>query len=48
MDQDNEIVIRVFDVIDSPLAVSSNDGQAVYDKIAPLIRQGRKVRLSFV
>ena len=43
----NEVVIRVFDVIASPLAVSSDDGQKVYDRIAPLVRQGRKVRLSF-
>ena len=47
MDQDNEAIIRVFDMIGSPFAVSSDDGQAVYDRIAPLIRQGRKVRLSF-
>lgn len=43
----NETVIRVFDLIDSPLAVSSDDGQKVYDTIAPLLRQGRKVQLSF-
>lgn len=43
----NEVAIRVFDVIGSPLAVSSDDGQKVYDRIAPLLRQGKKVRLSF-
>jgi hypothetical protein len=42
-----EITVRVYDVIDSPLAVSSNDGQKVYDKIAPLVREGRAVCLSF-
>ena len=44
---DGGVVVRVFDVIGSPLAVSSDDGQQVYDKIAPLLRQGQKVRLSF-
>ena len=44
---DTEVVVRVLDVIGTPLAVSSDDGQKVYDKIAPLVRQGRRVRLSF-
>lgn len=47
MHQYKEAIIRVFDVIDSPLAVSSEDGQKVYDRIAPLVREGRKVSLSF-
>lgn len=47
MDKDNEVVIRVFDVIASPLAVSSDDGQKLYDVIAPLVRQNKRVRLSF-
>jgi hypothetical protein len=42
-----EVVVRVFDVIGTPLAVSSDDGQKVYDKIAPLLGQGQKVVLSF-
>src|ERR1700733_13641157 len=42
-----EIIVRAFDVIGSPLGVSSDDGQKVYDKIAPLLRDGRKVSLSF-
>lgn len=42
-----EIVVRVFDVVGSPLCVSADDGQAVYDKIAPLLRDGRKVAVSF-
>jgi hypothetical protein len=41
------VVVRVFDVIGSSLAVSSDDGQKTYDKVAPLLRQGQKVRLSF-
>src|ERR1019366_6506458 len=42
-----EIIVRVFDVIGSPLGVSSDDGQKVHDKIAPLLREGRRVSLSF-
>jgi hypothetical protein len=42
-----EIVVRVVDVIGTSLAVSSDDGQKVFDKVAPLLRQGQKVRLSF-
>ena len=41
------VIIRVFDVVGSPLCVSSADGQLVYDKLAPLVRDGRKVALSF-
>lgn len=42
-----EIVVSVFDVIGTSLAVSSDDGQKVFDKVAPLLRQGQKVWLSF-
>jgi STAS-like domain of unknown function (DUF4325) len=42
-----EIIVRAFDVIGSPLGVSSDDGQKVHDKIAPLLREGSKVSLSF-
>jgi hypothetical protein len=42
-----EIIVRAFDVIGSSLGVSSDDGQKVHDKIAPLLREGRKVSLSF-
>ena len=41
------IVARVFDIVGSPVCVSADDGQAVHDKIAPLLREGRKVVLSF-
>src|SRR6267142_4866685 len=44
---DQEIIARVFAIIGSPLAVASDDGQKVFDKIAPLLREGRSVRLSF-
>ena len=41
------VIIRVFDVVGTPLCVSSADGQLVYDKLLPLVREGRKVTLSF-
>jgi hypothetical protein len=43
----DEIVVRVFDIAGSPLCVSADDGQAVHDKIAPLLRDNRKVVVSF-
>jgi hypothetical protein len=39
--------IRVLDLIGRPLAVDTADGQRLHDKIAPLLREGRKVVLSF-
>lgn len=41
------ILIRVLDVIGRPLAVDTADGQRVHDKIAPQLREGGKVLLSF-
>jgi hypothetical protein len=41
------VIIRVFDVVGTPLCVSSADGQLVYDKLAPLLREGRQVAISF-
>jgi len=43
----NEIIVRVFDVVGGPLCVSADDGQAVHDKIVPLLREDRKVAVSF-
>ena len=40
------IIIRVFDIV-GPLCVSAEDGQRIHDKIAPLLREGKKVALSF-
>jgi len=42
-----EIVVRVFDIVGGPLCVASDDGTLVHDKIAPLLREGKKVVLSF-
>lgn len=41
------VILRVFDIVGTPLCVSSADGQLVYDKLAPLLREGRKVVVSF-
>src|SRR5688572_22848909 len=43
----NQIIVRVFDIVGGPLGVSADDGQRVYNKIAPLLREGQKVELSF-
>lgn len=42
-----EITIRAADVIGSPLGVSSDDGQQLHDRVAPMLKEGRKVVLSF-
>lgn len=41
------IIVRVFDIVGGPLGVSADDGQRVHDKIAPLLREGQAVVLSF-
>ncbi len=43
----DKINVRVYDIVGGPLCVSAEDGQKVYDKIAPLIEAGSKVVLSF-
>ena len=43
----NAVIVRIFDIVGGPLCVSAEDGQRVYDKIAPLLRNGQKVVLSF-
>lgn len=40
------IAIRVVDLV-GPICVSTDDGQRIYDTIAPLLRTGRPVALSF-
>jgi len=42
-----EVTILVLDLVGGPVCVSTDDGQIVYGKIAPLIREGRKVVVSF-
>ena len=45
--RDGEVTILVFDLVGGPICVSTDDGQIVYGKIAPLIREGHKVIASF-
>lgn len=40
-------VIRVLEIVGGPICVAAEDGQIIYDRIAPLIRDGQKVMLSF-
>ncbi|MBI2060654.1 MAG: STAS-like domain-containing protein [Nitrospirae bacterium] len=39
--------MRIYDLVQGPLCVSARDGDRVCDRIIPLLRQGRKVVLSF-
>ncbi len=39
--------ISIYEVVGSPLCVSSGDGQKVYERLAPVIEQGRGAVLSF-
>ena len=41
------ITVRVYDIVGGPLCVSADDGQRLHDKIAPLLRQGTPIVLSF-
>jgi hypothetical protein len=41
------IIVRVFDIVGGSICVSAEDGQRLYDKIVPLLREGKKVVLSF-
>lgn len=45
---DKQIIIIVFEVVGSGLCVSSDDGQKVHDQIAAALREGKKVKLSFL
>ena len=42
-----QITITVSDIIGTPLCISSGDGQRIFDKLAPLIEEGRQVTVSF-
>jgi hypothetical protein len=41
------VIVRIFDIVGGPLCVSADDGQRVHDKIVPLLRDGKKILLSF-
>lgn len=42
------IGLSVLEIVGSPLCVASGDGQRVHDRIAAALKEGRKVRLSFL
>jgi hypothetical protein len=44
---DEPIIARIATIVGGPLCVSAEDGQRVHDKISPLLKEGRKVALSF-
>ncbi len=39
---------QVYGIVGSPLCVATEDGQKVFDQIAPVLRHGRGVELSFL
>ncbi len=43
----NTITIQVLDLVGRPYCVSSKDGQSLFDKMVPLIENGKTVHLSF-
>ena len=42
-----QITVRVFDIVGRGVGVFANDGQRVYDRIAPLLKKEQPVVLSF-
>ena len=44
---DEPILAKIITIVGDPICVSADDGQKVHDKIVPLLREGRKVALSF-
>jgi hypothetical protein len=43
----DRITLRVTDLIGSPLCISAEDGQKVFDKLSPLLKEGKQVDVSF-
>ncbi|KAF1082366.1 MAG: hypothetical protein GQF41_1087 [Candidatus Rifleibacterium amylolyticum] len=43
----NPVTIKIADLIGSSLCISAEDGQKVFEKIKPLIQEGRTVVVSF-
>ena len=43
----DSITLRVSDLIGSPLCISAEDGQKVFDRLTPLLREGKQVNVSF-
>lgn len=43
----DKITIRVADIIGNTLCIASEDGQKIFDKLVPLIRNGKHIIISF-
>lgn len=43
----DQITIKVTDLIGSKLCISAEDGQKVFEKTEPFIRSGKKITISF-
>jgi hypothetical protein len=43
----DRITLRVADIIGSALCIASEDGQKIFDKLVPLIRNGKHIVISF-
>lgn len=43
----DRITIKVADLIGSPLCISGEDGQKVFEKVDSLLKTGKKVEISF-
>ena len=41
------IAMSVYEIVNSPLCVASDDGQKVYEQLAAALKQGHDVELSF-
>jgi hypothetical protein len=44
---DKNFTLSIFEVVGSPFCVASSDGQKVYDRLAPILKEGQSVTLSF-
>ena len=42
-----QVTIRVADIIGSDLCISGEDGQKVFEKLVPLLKDGKQVIISF-
>jgi len=40
--------LSVFEIVGSPLCVASDDGQKIHDRIAPALKERRRVNVSFL
>lgn len=43
----DQIKVKVADLIGSPLGISSEDGQKVFEKVEQLVKDGKQVTISF-